>query len=67
MTPQEKTDLRVQLDAMVDAEFGLNHGCNVDLGAMLRSEGDTQIRFTHNGKLWEMRRLRGIFTLKQIK
>lgn len=66
MTPEEKTGLRVQLKNLLKAQFGPSSSCNIDMRTMIRVEGDTTARFTHDGKCWELRRLRGDFTLTQV-
>ncbi len=66
MTPEERTEQRAAIKAVFDSTFGPGHESSADLGAMLRIDGDTSSRFSHDGAFWELRRAAGQFTLTQV-
>lgn len=54
MTEQERLALRESIEKLLDVTFGIYHGCNVDINALMRSVGSTTVRFCHDGQYWKI-------------
>jgi hypothetical protein len=66
-TPAEKAERRAQIEVLLEQQFGPGHGSNVDMGAILRVNGNTNVRFQHEGKFWDLSLAGGTLTLAEAK
>lgn len=63
LTAEERAEQRAAIQRLIEERFGAGHDCCVDLGAMLRVEGDNSVRFQHEGSFWDLKRAGGQFSL----
>lgn len=54
MDNQEKQAATKTISRLLNERLGDDHGCNVDIGAILRASGDTSIRFECHGAHWKL-------------
>jgi hypothetical protein len=64
-TQAEKNERLAAVHRLLAEKFGRDHCCTADLGGILRVNGDTTVRFAHDGDYWDLRLAGGQFSLEK--